>query len=172
MLLLATGCLGSGGPGETNAAPTGSIATTTLLTTPTVTEPVTLTHRHFVRRLDGLCRKFNKKLDRKFGAAEDAAIAANDYGRLADLMKRSNRLDRPFYRAVKRLGSQVPDRDARGLRRYLTFSHELDNFGNRYIRALRHSDENELGRLNVLIEHTRNQRTRVTARMGLKRCGS
>jgi hypothetical protein len=122
--------------------------------------------------LDGICRRSNRLLDRRFGAAEDAAIAANDYDRLADLMKRANRFDRPFYRAVNKLGARVPERDEAGLRRYLRLSRQLDIFGLRYIRALRAHDDDELGRLNTLIEHTRNKRTRVTATMGLRQCGS
>jgi hypothetical protein len=73
---------------------------------------------------------------------------------------------------VRRLGERVPARDEANLRRYLAMSHELDIYNARYIRALRRHDDDELARLNVLSEHTRNRRTRVTARMGLRECGS
>lgn len=99
-------------------------------------------------------------------------IAANDYEKLADLLERANRLDRPFYRAVRRLSEQAPAEDEASLAKYLALSHELDNYGDRYIKALRQHDDDELARLVDLREQTRNRRTRLTARMGLKECGS
>jgi hypothetical protein len=174
VLVLAGGCTGgSGGP---EASSSSTLAGTITVATTTVAEPpappAPLSHRVFVKRLDRICRQSNSQLDRRFGAAEDAAIAANDYDRLADLMKRAERANRPFYRAVKKLGLRVPDKDEAGLRRYLRLSHELDVFKSRYIKALRDHDDDELDRLNGLIEHTRNERTRVTARMRLRECGS
>lgn len=122
--------------------------------------------------MDRLCRTSNRQIERRFGAKQDAAIAANDYDSLADLMQRAKRFDRPFYRAVRELGQRVPDRDERSLDRYLSLSRELDVYRARYIRALRKHDDDELGRLDALYENTRTRRTRVTARMGLTRCGS
>jgi hypothetical protein len=170
--LVLAGCTGGSGGPEASSTLTASttVATTTVAEPPAPPPP--LTHRVFIKGLDGICRRSNRLLDRRFGAAEDAAIAANDYDRLADLMKRANRFDRPFYRAVNKLGARVPERDEAGLRRYLRLSRQLDIFGLRYIRALRAHDDDELGRLNTLIEHTRNKRTRVTATMGLRQCGS
>jgi hypothetical protein len=89
---LAAAALSLGGctSGTSNSAPststdTDSVATTSTVVTTTVAAPEPLSHREFIKRLDHVCRQFNTKLDRRFGAAEDAAIAANDYGRLADL---------------------------------------------------------------------------------------
>jgi hypothetical protein len=114
----------------------------------------------------------NARLEDRFGAAEEAAVAANDYEKLADLHKRANQLERSFYAAVRQLSERVPDRDKSGLRRYLALSHELDVFDRRVIRALRAHDDEELARLITLSERVRNQRTRVTARMGLRECGA
>jgi hypothetical protein len=167
------GCSG-GGNSSTNADSTPAPATTTMPTPSTTTEPAPepFTHAQFIKRLDHLCGKFNRKADRRFGAEEDAAAAANDYGRLADVYQRSIRFDRPFYVAVRKLGARVPEEDATGLSRYLSLSHERDTYFRRYIRALREHDDAELTRLSGLIDQVRNQRTRVTAKMGLRVCGS
>jgi hypothetical protein len=69
--------------GTSNSAPststgTDSAATTSTAVTTTVAAPEPFSHRELIKRLDRVCRQFNTKLDRRFGAAEDAAIAAND----------------------------------------------------------------------------------------------
>jgi hypothetical protein len=171
--LTATGCSGGSsteGP-ETQVDSATTATTTTEATTTAAVEPA-LTHREFINRLDRLCLKGNRQLERRYGAAFEAAYAANDYDRLADLFQRSRRLNRPFYTAVRELRRDVPDRDARGLRQYLSLSHQMDIYYARSIRAYRERDDAELARLSSLIERARSQRTRVTAKMGLRECGS
>ena len=171
--MVLASCTGGGSSTATDSATTSQPDPATTAPITTVAEPPPpLSHGQFIKRLDRICRTSNRQIEQRFGAKEDAAIAANDYDRLADLMQQAKRLDRPFYRAVREFGQRVPDEDERGLRRYLSLSHELDVFRARYIRALRKHDDDELARLDALYEHTRNQRTRVTARMGLKQCGS
>jgi hypothetical protein len=85
-----------------------------------------------------------------FGDAVDAAIAANDYERLADLFEHASRLNTPFYRAMRRLRDQVSADDERSFARYVALSREVDN----------------------LMKQARNKRTHVTATMGLKECGA
>jgi hypothetical protein len=174
LAIAVTGCSVGGGSSKATESQSEPVATTTTPapTTTVVVESIPLTHVQFTRRLDRLCKRFNRKQDRRFGAAEDAAVAANDYEGLANLYERSLRAGRPFYRAVRRLGNRVPEEDAGALRRYLSLSRELDIYSLRYVRALRHHDDTELGRLNGLTEQTRNRRTRVTAKMGLRVCGS
>jgi hypothetical protein len=66
----------------------------------------------------------------------------------------------------------VPEQDEAGLARYLSLSRQMDVYYRRSERAYRQADDAELARLAILIERARSQRTRVTARMGLRQCGS
>jgi hypothetical protein len=176
VLAFLAGC-DLGGSGSTEGASTrsGSVATMTGPTGSTGTNalvpPPRLAHRQFIHRLNRICKTLNRQLERRFGAALDAAVAANDYERLANLSQRARRLDRPFYSAIRELGRMVPERDEHGLRRYLALSHQLDIFEWRYIKALRAHDDDELGRLNLLIKHGRNRRTHMMAKMGPRECG-
>jgi hypothetical protein len=164
--------------GDSNSANTLSThsdttaATTTGATTTSTPSPPPLTHQQFVGRLDRICRKANGLVERRFGAATEAAIEANDYEKVADLLERADRVDRSFDADVERLSDRVPDEDARALRKYLALSDELDNYRDRFIRALRHREDEEIDRLDKLDDRARNQRTRVTAQMGLKYCGA
>jgi hypothetical protein len=152
------------------STPTETTGTTTSATPP---PPPPLSHREFVKRLDSICKKANDKLDRRFGAASDAAVAAQDLDKLADLRVKARRLNAPFYAAVRKLRSRgVPDRDKAALRKYLALSHQLDSLDRRYIRALRQSDLDEIGRLNGITSRIRNKRTKVTSSVGLRQCGS
>jgi hypothetical protein len=180
-LLLATalvgGCTGGGGDAETVVAPPESTPTTeTTSSTGTTTGEATpvepaLTHAAFIRQLDRLCRKGNRLVDRRYGGRVDAAIEANDYEGLADLLERVGRVDRRFDRADQRLLDQASPEDAKALSKYIALSEELDNYRKRYVRALRRHDDDELDRLNVVDDKARNKRTRVTAQMGLTECG-
>jgi hypothetical protein len=170
IIALSAGCSG-GDSAEPETQPDSTTTATTEATTTVADEPA-LTHREFVKRLDRICLKANRQLDRRYGAAFEAAYAANDYDRLADLFQRTRRLNRPFYKAVRELGRAAPERDTRGLRQYLSLSHQMDVYYDRSISAYRQEDDAELNRLAVLIERARSQRTRVTAKMGLRECGS
>lgn len=63
-------------------------------------------------------------------------------------------------------------KDVRGYRHYLALYDRLRVFWAREVLALRRHDLDEYYRLDRLAEHTRNQRTNVTADMGLKVCGT
>jgi hypothetical protein len=62
-------------------------------------------------------------------------------------------------------------KDIRDYARYKELTRRLDNFTTREIRAARYHDYDELTRLFELETKTRNQRTNVTADMGLRFCG-
>jgi hypothetical protein len=171
LIVLAAGC--SGGDMADPAATRPSVTTeraTTAITT--IVEEPALTHREFIRELDRTCRKGNQQAERRFGDELEAASAANDYDRIADVLHESRSLNKPFYRAVRELAREVPEEDEAGLRRYLSLSRQLDVYYVRLERAYRQADDAELGRISALVEQTRSQRTRVTARMGLRECGS
>lgn len=173
------GCTGGDGNAETVVAPTttaasaSTVETTTDDTTTEETTPVepTLTHAAFIRRLDRICRKGNDLAERRLGDALDAAIAANDYERIADLFRQVSRIDRRGDRAHMRLLDQVSPEDKKAYTKYIALSEELDNYRERYIRALRGHDDDEISRLNGLDDRARTRRTRLTAQMGLTRCG-
>jgi hypothetical protein len=63
------------------------------------------------------------------------------------------------------------EKDQRAYTKYRELSRRLDNYTAREIRAARHHDFEELLRLFALEKKTRNQRTAVTADMGLRFCG-
>ena len=181
VLLLVGGCSGDGDRVASVTAPEATTAEEAATSPETPTEPTdtqaveepeeqVLTHAQFIRRLDRICRRGNRQIDR---AREriDAAFTRGDYGEAARLWSRSEkRLNPPFYRAVESLA--VPEEDRRDFERYLELSRQLDVIGQRYIRALRRNDEEEFARLDGISRRLANQRTLVTTRLGLVECGS
>ena len=178
--LAAAGCMGdeSGGdatvvvpPGtevaETAAADTGM--TDTGATETAVPEPPPVTHAQFIRRLDRICRRFNRKVDRVNDQYADA-FAAGDYEASAEAYKNVQRLVPGWQVQVAAL--EVPPEDVGRFGRYLLFVDRLDGFYRRMIRALRQHDDEEIARLDALSERARNQRTNVAVDLGLRVCGS
>jgi hypothetical protein len=177
LLALVVGCSGDDGDLSrvaTATAPSTSTIddVTTTTETPTVTDdvaPPPLTHAMFIRRLDRICKRGNRAIDRSNKRLE-AAFARGDYDAAADIWARTKkRLDPPFYAKVRAL--VPPSRDEVGLRRYLELSRQLDVLEVRSIRALRQGDDAERARLDNLMERLSNRRTLVTSRLGLTECG-
>lgn len=177
---LAAGCQGSGG-GATEAAPTsptgtevGETDTTGTMTTPTtstVTVPPPVTHKQFVRRLDHICRVFNRNVERFNKRFADIFNSTTDYEGVADaLALMSRRLDPGWHRQIDRL--DVPPKDERGFRRYIALVDRMDELERRKIRALRRHDDDELDRVNGLTDRARDQRTNVAIDIGLHVCGA
>jgi hypothetical protein len=178
LAFVAGGCQDSGG-GGTEAAPTsatgtelGETDTTGTVTTPTtstVVAPPPVTHRQFVRRLDHICRVFNRKIDR-FNKRNADVFASGDYEDVANaLALTKRRLDPPWNRQLARL--EVPPKDERSFRRYRALTQRLDELERRRIRALRRHDDDEIGRIVGLSDRARDQRTNVAIDMGLHVCG-
>ena len=131
---------------------------------PTPSPTPVITHRQFIRVLDSMCRKVNKRLD-----AINRQYPNPTYDQAARLWTLGHRVSVRFFRQIKAL--DVPMEDMRGFERYLTLTRQLLVLQVRMIRALRAHDDDEITRLSGLIDSIRNQRTRVTSQMGLTVCG-
>lgn len=132
-------------------------------------EAPALTHTQFIRRFDQICRRGNRAIARANRRLQ-AALARGDNQAAARIWATSLRALGPsFYRRVKALAP--PPEDERGLRRYLNLSRQIGVLETWYIQALRQDDQEEMSRLNRLIERRTHQRTLVTSRMGLTQCG-
>jgi hypothetical protein len=165
----AAGCMGDSGSGgattvagpgtaagETDAGATGTGASETGTTETTPSPPIT--HKQFVRKLDGICRKFNRKVD-KINRRYADAFAARDYEKSAEAYEKAERLIPGWNAALDNL--EVPPEDERLFRRYMVFVNRIDGIARRQIRAFRQHDEAELNRLFLLSDRTRDKRTNV-----------
>jgi hypothetical protein len=155
-------------PAETSTSEgTGSDTTTAA-----VEEPPPLTHTQFIRRLDYLCKKGNRATDLRFnfGDLYDTAESMDAY---AHWLTRLNRFVRRWDRNHRffKLNPGDPE-DIRKYDRYKELTLRLRNFSAREITAARHHDFDEIVRLHDLDTRTRNQRTNLTADMGLRSCGA
>jgi hypothetical protein len=126
----------------------------------------------FLRQLDHLCKVGNRVSDRrfKFGDISDTAESMDAYAiNLARANRYIQRWDREHH--FYKLDPAEP-KDIRGYARYKRLTRQLRNFSERVVVAARHHDFQEIVRLLNLEAKTRNQRTRVTAGMGLHVCGA
>ncbi len=162
LALVISGCMGSGKAGSNSTPETTTDSTTTIAGPPPVT------HRQFVKRLDGLCRLYSLKGDRLNKRYADV-LRSTDYAAIADVYRRAERIQAPWRAAVVRL--EVPPNDRRRFRRYLALADRIDGLFHREIRALRRQDEAEFARIDGLITQTRNQRTTAAVDLGLQVCG-
>jgi hypothetical protein len=172
----ATACTGSSrsvDPGQTStdvqSAPETGTSGQTLLIPP----PPPLTHKQFVRRLDRLCKVGNRLTERKFGGDVDISDTAESMDAYARLVSRSNRFVQRWRHKTGffRLNPGDPT-DVRNYERYKVLTRRLRNFSIRDQRAAREHDFDELVRLSEIENRTRNQRTNLTADMGLRFCGA
>jgi hypothetical protein len=186
VLAIAAACSDSE-TSEQGAAPSttseNGFSTTTLPTTsgfedttrttappPMTTAEEMLTHGQFVAALDRMCRRDNRIIDR-YNKRYAAAVARDDYAGAADILRNARRrLNKAFYREAEAL--DVAPQDARSLGRYLALTRQIETLGIRVERALRRRDDEELSRLDGLIDRLADRRTLVTAGMGLTVCGS
>jgi hypothetical protein len=169
------GCMGDESDGgatvvgpETEAGET-AVAETGVTETTAAPEPPPVTHAQFVRRLDSLCRRFNRKVD-KINKRYADVFAARDYEGSAKGYEKGQRLVPRWRAQVETL--EVPPEDQKRFGRYLMFVERIDGLTSRQIRALRRHDDQELTRLSALAERARNQRTNVAVDLGLRECGS
>lgn len=163
LALVVAGCMGSGEAGNKSTAETTTPATTTTAAPPPVT------HRQFVKGLDFLCRRYNRKLDRFYTRHEDV-MNSTDYAAIVKLNRQARTFNAPWRSAVGRL--QVPPKDKRRFRRYLALTDRMDALIQREQRFILRNDQAELARLDGLVRQARNQRTNVAVDLGLRVCGS
>ena len=91
----------------------------------------------------------------------------------ARLLERADRFNDKFDHKNNFFGlDPALEKDQRGYAKYRELSRRLDNYNAREIRAARRHDYDEPLRLFALDEKTRNQRTKVTADLGLRFCGA
>jgi hypothetical protein len=160
LALVVAGCMGNGKARSTPTAETADIAP----------PPPPVTHRQFVKRLDRLCRGYNRKIDRFYKRHEDV-MNSTDYVAIVKLNRRVKKLLNPSWRSgLRRL--QVPPKDRQRFRRYVGLVDRIDALARREQRFILRNDQTELARLDSLIAHARNQRTNVAVDMGLQVCGS
>jgi hypothetical protein len=165
-------CDNSGGSATGSGTTTESTVSTTLSTTTAPTPPPPLTHKQFIRRLDRLCKVGNKASARRFQFEDiyDTAESMDAYAaKLAKVNRYINRSDRKH--GFFKLDPAEPD-DARDYERYKEMTRRLRNFSLRQVRAARRHQFEEIVRLLDLEKQTRNQRTKLTADMGLRFCGA
>jgi hypothetical protein len=158
--------------GTTPAQSTEAQATTAEATTSTAEIPSPLTHTQFIHRLDYLCKKGNRATDRrfKFGDIYDTSESMDAYAHwLARVNRFVRRWDRNHHFFT--LNPGAPE-DIQKYDRYKELTLRLQNFSAREVVAARHHDFSEIVRLIDLETRTRNQRTNVTADMGLRTCGA
>lgn len=158
-----------------SASPTGSEAAVTSIATTTSTTPPPpppLTHKQFIQRLDRLCRIGNRASDRKFSSDVNLSDTAESMDFYARLLARANRFIRKWDRrhGFFKLAPGDP-KDIRDYRSYKVLTRRLRNFSMREQVAARRHDFEEIVRLVQIENRTRNQRTRLTADMGLRYCG-
>lgn len=177
--LAAAGCMGdaSGGDAtvvgpetevaETAAADTG-VADTGVTDTTAAPEPPPVTHAQFIRQLDRIGCRFNRKVGKINKQYADAF--ANDYEESAEAYKKVQRLIPRWQVQIDAL--EVPPEDERRFRRYLLFVDRIDGLNARTIRALRRHDDEEIARLGALADRARDQRTNVAVDLGLRVCGA
>ena len=175
LALAMSGCMGSGSnedalTGPIESSPTETTGTTTASTPPV---PPPLTHRQFIRELDHLCKVGNNLADKKFGGDVTVQDTAESMDAYARLIERAERFNDKFNRKNNFFGlDPALQKDERNYAKYRELSRRLDNYYARVIRAARRHDFQELVRLFALTERARNQRTKVTADMGLRFCGA
>jgi hypothetical protein len=100
----------------------------------------------------------------------DTAESVDAYARL---IERADQFNDKFHRKNNFFGlDPALEKDQPAYAKYRELSRRLDNCSSRVIRAARHHDFEELLRLFALEKKTRNQRTKVTADMGLRFCGA
>jgi hypothetical protein len=138
---------------------------------PAATSPAD--HREFIRTLDHFCKVGNNLSDKKFGGDITVYDTAESMDAYARLIERADRFNDKFNRKNNFFGlDPVLEKDQRNYAKYRELSRRLDNYTARVIRTARHHEFEELLRLFALDKKTRNQRTKVTADMGLRFCGA
>jgi hypothetical protein len=169
-----SGCMGSSSNQEALTSPVESSPTetgTTTVSAPPVPPP--LTHRQFIHTLDHLCKVGNNLLDKKFGGDVTVSDTAESMDAYARFIERADRFNDKFNRKNNFFGlDPALEKDQRDYAKYRELSRRLDNYSAREIRAARRHDFEELLRLFALDKKARNQRTKVTADMGLRFCGA
>ncbi len=167
--------MGSSSNRDVLTSPVESSATETTGTTTVSAPPIPppLTHRQLIHTLDHLCKVGNNLSDKKFGGDITVSDTAESMDAYARLIERADRFNDKFNRKNNFLGLHPAlEKDQRDYAKYRELSRRLDNYSARKIRAARQHDFQELLRLFALDTKTRNQRTKVTADMGLRFCGA
>jgi hypothetical protein len=134
--------------------------------------PPPLTHRQFIRQLDRLCRIGNRAFERRFefGTLYDTPESMDAYAvKLAKANRYIQKWDRRH--GFNSLDPGDPQ-DIRDYDRYKDFNRRLDNYSDRKVVAARRHEFEEIVRLINLETRSRNQRTELTADMGLRYCGA
>jgi hypothetical protein len=174
LLFLIGSAAGCSGGGASSQSPEPTTATTKSATEPTTTveqPPPPLTHKQFIRTLDRLCKLGNRASARKFtfGDIYDTVESMDAYAvKLARLIRFVAKWDRKHH--FFELDPGEPE-DIRNYDRYKELTKRLRNYDARQVIAARRHEFEEIARLLDLQDTTRNQRTRLTADMGLRFCG-
>jgi hypothetical protein len=170
---LCVGCDSSGGD-ETSVTESSSTLADTVGTTTSAAPlpPPPLTHGQFIRKFDHLCKVGNRASGRRFefGTIYDTPESMDAF---AAKLAKFNRYIRNWDRKHGFFTLDPGDpQDVRNYERYKVFWRRIANYSGREVLAARRHDFEELLRLFRLEDRTRNQRTRLTADMGLRYCGA
>jgi hypothetical protein len=172
--LAMTSCDSSGSTtanATTSEAATSRVATTSTFATPPPPPP--LTHRQFIHRLDNLCKRGNRATDRRFKSEVTVYETAESMDAYARLLRRSQRFIRRWDQTHGFFMLDPGDpKDVRDYKRYKELTRRSRNLYGRAEAAARHHDYDEIFRVLRIANQTRNQRTKLTADMGLRFCGS
>jgi hypothetical protein len=131
-----------------------------------------MTHEEFVSELDAWCKAGNAEAEQRFGAAVEDASDASDYDGLADALEERQEWAAEEQERMPVQEEDLSEEDAEAFGHYLAVTARIEGLLDRFIKALRERDDDEINRLSDLVEQARNERTNLTVDMGLSECGS
>lgn len=174
MVVFALTACGGDDESAQTPSPTPQPDATTVEQADTSTEGAAseMTHEEFVSKLDAWCKAGNAEAQERWSAPVDEATESGDYQELADLLEERQEWAAEEEQELPVAEEGLSDADAESFRNYLALNDRINGLIDRYIAALRETDDTELTRLAELVDEARNERTNLAVDMGLTSCGS